>query len=173
MTVRQLLLLVSLITLCLFPPLLVSAAQAAHTFEEVTQRLTFSYVLVLTLMATLSGAAALLYRLRQELRDAGDGVISRPWLFVCTNMLSAWVASVLAVALAQSQNAGVWTEIGMVISASFGGARVIEAVAERYFGPMSTMGRERMERRGIEPRGTAPAGRFTRDEDQDDDAPER
>ena len=31
MTVRQLLLLVSLITLCLFPPLLVSAAQAAHS----------------------------------------------------------------------------------------------------------------------------------------------
>lgn len=172
MTVRQLLLLVSLITLCLFPPLLVSAAQAAHTFEEVTQRLTFSYVLVLTLMATLSGAAALLYRLRQELRDAGDGVISRPWLFVCTNMLSAWVASVLAVALAQSQNAGVWTEIGMVISASFGGARVIEAVAERYFGPMSNMGRERLVQRGIEPRGGT--GRFTRDEERDDDTtPER
>ncbi len=165
MTVRQLLFLVSIITFCLFPPLLVSAAQAAHSFDEVTQRLSASYVLVLAFMATLSGSAALLYRLRQELRDSGDGVISRPWLFVSTNMLGSWVAAVLAVALAQSQAAGVWTEIGMVISASFGGARVIEAVAERYFGPMSNMGRERLERRGLPVR--EPAGRFTRPEDDD------
>lgn len=83
-------------------------------------------------LSTLSGATALVWRLDQELRKSPDGKLPRPWLFAASNLLGSWTAGALAWITSQSQSAGVWGTLGVVILLSFGGARAIEALAERY-----------------------------------------
>lgn len=83
-------------------------------------------------LSTLSGATALVWRLDQELRKAPDGILPRPWLFAASNILGSWTAGALAWVSAQGQDVGVWPTLAMVIAISFGGARAIELLAERY-----------------------------------------
>lgn len=83
-------------------------------------------------LSTLSGATALVWRLDKELRDSPDGRLPRPWLFSASNLLGSWTAGAFAWLSAQGQGAGVWTTLGLVIVLSFGGARVIEVIAEKY-----------------------------------------
>lgn len=83
-------------------------------------------------LSTLSGATALVWRLDRELRSAPDGKLPRPWLFATSNLLGSWTAGALAWIGSQSQHSGVWATLGVVILLSFGGARAIEVIAERY-----------------------------------------
>lgn len=83
-------------------------------------------------LSTLSGATALVWRLDQELRRSPDGKLPRPWLFAASNLMGSWTAGALAWITSQSQSAGVWPTLGLVILLSFGGARAIEAMAEKY-----------------------------------------
>jgi hypothetical protein len=103
----------------------VAATHPFHTIDFPVLALAFG-------LSTLSGATALVWRIDQELRNAPDGKLPRPWLFATSNILGSWTAGTLAWVAAQSQGAGVWLTLAVVIAISFGGARAIEALAERY-----------------------------------------
>lgn len=83
-------------------------------------------------LSTLSGATALVWRLDQELRKSPDGKLPRPWLFSASNIMGSWLAGIFAWISSQSQNAGVWPTLVLVILLSFIGARAIETIAEKY-----------------------------------------
>lgn len=83
-------------------------------------------------LSTLSGATALVWRLDKELRASPDGKLPRPWLFASSNMLGSWTAGALAWLMAQSQGVGVYSTLIIVILLSFGGARALEVLAEKY-----------------------------------------
>jgi len=104
---------------------LVSAVHPFHSVDLPVLALAFG-------MSTLSGATALIWRLDRELRDSPDGKLPRPWLFAASNLLGSWLAGSLAWIASQSQSVGVWATLATVIILSFGGARVIEVLAEKY-----------------------------------------
>jgi hypothetical protein len=105
-----------------------TVAVGAHPFDSVDLP-----VLALAFgLSTLSGATALVWRLDRELRTSPDGHLPRPWLFAASNILGSWTAGAFAWITSQSQDGGVWLTLGVVIVASFAGARLIEVVAERY-----------------------------------------
>lgn len=83
-------------------------------------------------LSTLSGATALVWRLDSELRKSADGLLPRPWLFAASNLMGSWTAGSLAWITSQGQASSVWATLAAVIVLSFGGARLIELLAERY-----------------------------------------
>jgi len=110
------------------PAWAVTLAVSAHPFQAIDLP-----VLALAFgLSTLSGATALIWRLDRELRDSPDGKLPRPWLFAASNLLGSWLAGSLAWIASQSQSVGVWATLATVIILSFGGARVIEVLAEKY-----------------------------------------
>ena len=85
-----------------------------------------------TLIASLSGATALVLRIDSQLRASADAKLPRPWLFASAHMLGSWLAGTLAFILTQQRQSDVWVTLGFVLVASFGGAKFIEAIAEKY-----------------------------------------
>jgi VanZ family protein len=85
-----------------------------------------------TLIASLSGATALVLRIDSELRKAPDAKLPRPWLFASAHMLGSWLAGTLAFIMSQQWHSDVWVTLGFVLVASFLGAKFIEAIAEKY-----------------------------------------
>ena len=57
----------------------------------------------------------------------------RPWLFVAAHMGGSWLAGVGALLLGKSNGWDVWTVLLSVLVASFGGAKILEMWAERWF----------------------------------------
>lgn len=112
-------------------PLSVSAAVVTGTIDPFIG-ITGMHVLVLSVISTLSGLTALTIRIDAELRTAESSTLPRPMLFVSSHMLGSWLAGVLAVALSQMNSFTVWTQIAVVIIASFGGAKFVERVSETY-----------------------------------------
>jgi hypothetical protein len=47
-------------------------------------------------------------------------------------MLGSWLAGTLAFIMTQQRQADVWVTLGLVLVASFLGAKFIEAIAEKY-----------------------------------------
>jgi uncharacterized membrane protein YfcA len=109
-------------------PVWAAAIATAHPFDQID----FSVLALAFGLSTLSGATALVWRLDQELRNAPDGKLPRPWLFAASNIFGSWTAGTLAWVAAQGQDAGVWLTLASVIAVSFGGARVLEKVSEKY-----------------------------------------
>ena len=83
-------------------------------------------------LSTLSGATALVWRLDKELRAAPDGKLPRLWLFVASNIMGSWLAGAFAWIGAMAIDRDVWATLSVVILLSFGGARAIEALSEKY-----------------------------------------
>lgn len=83
-------------------------------------------------LSTLSGATALATRIDRELSAAPDKPMPRLWLTCTAHMLGSWLAGSLGFVLAQSQHMDVWLGLGLVIAASFTGAKFIEGITERY-----------------------------------------
>lgn len=84
------------------------------------------------LVASLSGTTALVLRIDSELRKSPDAKLPRPWLFASAHMLGSWLAGTLAFILSQQWKSDVWVTLGLVLVASFMGAKFIEAIAEKY-----------------------------------------
>ena len=112
-------------------PLSVSAAVATGAIDPFTG-ITGMHILVLFVISTLSGLTALTIRIDAELKAANSNTLSRPVLFVSSHMMGSWLAGVLAEALSQINNFTVWTQITVVIVASFTGAKFVERVSEFY-----------------------------------------
>lgn len=105
-----------------------SVVSGGHTFEQID----FAVLSLAFGLSTLSGATALVWRIDQELRKAPDGKLPRPWLFAASNILGSWTAGTLAWVASQGQDAGVWITLAAVIAVSFGGARALEKLSEKY-----------------------------------------
>jgi cell shape-determining protein MreD len=130
MTLRYILVILKLVIALLWP-ITVSAAVVTGAVDPFTG-ITGMHVLVLSIISTLSGLTALTIRIDSELKQAENSTLSRPTLFVSSHMLGSWLAGVLAVAVSQINNYSVWSQISIVIAASFSGARFVERVSEFY-----------------------------------------
>lgn len=105
-----------------------SVVVSGHPFDAID----FPVLALAFGLSTLSGATALVWRIDQELRRSPDGKLPRPWLFASSNILGSWTAGTLAWIAAQGQGLGVWVTLAMVIAISFGGARALETLSEKY-----------------------------------------
>jgi hypothetical protein len=132
MTLRYILVILKLVIALLWP-ITVSAAVVTGAVDPFTG-ITGMHVLVLSIISTLSGLTALTIRIDSELKQAENSTLSRPTLFVSSHMLGSWLAGVLAVAVSQINNYSVWSQISIVIAASFSGAKFVEKISEFYVG---------------------------------------
>lgn len=103
----------------------------AVTIMNTLEGLSWAIIGVLFFISTLAGITSLVVRLDKEIRSTGKP-ITAPVLFAAVNMLGAWTAAVFAFFVAEGTSLGDWTELGLVLIASFGGARVLETAADRY-----------------------------------------
>jgi hypothetical protein len=116
-------------------PITVSAAVATGTVDPFVG-ITGMHVLVLSVISTLSGLTALTIRIDSELKKFKSNQLPRPKLFVASHMLGSWLAGILGVVISQQNEFTVWTQIALVIVASFMGAKFIEKMSEIYVGKL-------------------------------------
>lgn len=88
-------------------------------------------------LATLAAATTLCKRVLDEYKanDAAgqpDKPLVRPWLFAVSHMLGSWLAGAGFFLVGMSQGVNVWMLLAMVLVASFGGAVVVERMAENW-----------------------------------------
>ena len=93
-------------------------------------------MLLVCIISTLAGATALAIRINNLLL-AGEGdqapkPFVRPWLFAAAHMGGSWMAGVAGFLLSRANAWDVWTSLLGVLVMSFGGAKVLEAFAERW-----------------------------------------
>ena len=117
-------------------PLTVLAAVATGTVDTFSD-ITTIHILVMFVISTLSGLTALTIRIDSELKTQNIEKLPRPRLFVSSHMLGCWLAGVLATAVSQSNNFGIWTQIIVMIVASFTGAKFVEKISEIYIGKLT------------------------------------
>ena len=83
-------------------------------------------------LSTLAGITALLIRVERELSAAPDKPLPRPLLFCAAHMTGSWLAGILAFIVNQAQELNAWWGLGIVIGASFAGAKAVELWAEKF-----------------------------------------
>lgn len=135
MTLRYTLVILKMVIAMLWP-ITVSAAVVTGAIDPFTG-ITGMHVLVLSIISTLSGLTALTIRIDSELKQAENKTLTRPTLFVSSHMLGSWLAGVLAVAVSQINSYSVWSQITVVIAASFSGAKFVEKISEFYIGKVT------------------------------------
>lgn len=84
------------------------------------------------ILSTLAGITALLIRVERELSAAPDRPLPRPFLFCAAHMTGSWLAGILAFIVNQAQEMPPWWGLGIVIGASFAGAKAVEMWAEKF-----------------------------------------
>ena len=119
---------------CLLISLWVPAIAFASTvtLDETLEGLTLPTLIIIFVLSSLSGATALLQRIDRELRESQTKKLPRPTLFAAAHMLGSWMAGCLAFLLCENQNANDWLELGIIVAASFAGAKFIESISEKY-----------------------------------------
>lgn len=113
--------------LALWPP----TTWAAVTLMNTLEGLSWGIIGILFFISTLAGLTSLAVRLDREVRTTGRPIIA-PLLFATVNMLGAWTAAAFAFFIAEGTDLGDWTELGLILISSFGGARVLEKAAVNY-----------------------------------------
>lgn len=130
MSAQYLTVVIRYLLVCLWLPASAWAASVTLTATlSGVSGLTFGLVAALS---SLSGATALLMRIEQEIARSSTGVLPRPWLFASMHMCGSWLAGVLAFFVSEGQDLNDWAELGVIIIASFLGAKFIELMGERY-----------------------------------------
>ncbi len=102
------------------------------TLTQTLSSLSFTVCALVAVLSTLSGLTALAMRIDAELRTSASRVLPRPWLFASAHMLGSWLAGILMFAVGEANNINDWVEIILIILGSFGGAKTIEYMTERY-----------------------------------------
>lgn len=102
------------------------------TLEKTLEGLTVASLAIVFVLSSLSGATALTQRIDRELRDGLVKALPRPMLFVAAHMLGSWLAGTLAFLICEGQDVNDWIELGVIILASFAGAKFIESISEKY-----------------------------------------
>jgi len=118
-------------------PLTVATATTIAATVDPFVGITTLHILVMLVISTLSGLTALTIRIDSELKKQGLEKLPRPRLFVSSHMLGCWLAGVLAVALSQLNSFTIWSQITLVIAASFTGAKFVEKISEIYIGKVT------------------------------------
>lgn len=108
-----------------------TTAYAAVTIMSTLEGLTWGIVGILFFISSLAGITSLVVRLDREIRRTGRPV-KAPLLFAAVNMLGSWTAAVFAFFVAEGSSMQDWTELGLILIASFGGARVLEKATDKY-----------------------------------------
>lgn len=129
MAVWQIITVIKLLVLLLWP---LTLSAAVITIQDPFQSITGLHVLIMLSISTLSGVTTLTLRIDNELRYAMTKNLPRPFLFVSSHMLGSWLAGILAFSLSQHNDFSVWWQIGIVITASFSGARFVEKMSNLY-----------------------------------------
>jgi len=102
------------------------------TLDQTLDGITLPTLIIVFVLSSLSGATALLQRIDRELRTSVTKTLPRPTLFASAHMLGSWLAGCLAFMLCENQNANDWLELGVIVAASFAGAKFIESISEKY-----------------------------------------
>ena len=102
------------------------------TLDKTLEGVTLPTLIIVFVLSSLSGATALLQRIDRELRENAAKKLPRPTLFAAAHMLGSWMAGCLAFLLCENQNANDWLELGIIVAASFAGAKFIESISEKY-----------------------------------------
>ena len=102
------------------------------TLDQTLHGITLPTLIIIFVLSSLSGATALLQRIDRELRESQNKKLPRPALFAAAHMLGSWMAGCLAFLLCENQNANDWLELGIIVAASFAGAKFIESISEKY-----------------------------------------
>lgn len=108
-----------------------TSTYAAVTILNTLEGLTWGIIGILFFISSLAGITSLVVRLDREIRRTGKP-ITAPMLFAAVNMLGAWTAAVFAFFVAEGTSMNDWTELGIILLASFGGARVLEKATDKY-----------------------------------------
>lgn len=102
------------------------------TLHKTLEGVTLPTLVIVFVLSSLSGATALLQRIDRELRESVTKKLPRPTLFAAAHMLGSWMAGCLAFLIAESSDTNDWLELGIIVVASFAGAKFIEAISEKY-----------------------------------------
>ena len=102
------------------------------TLDKTLEGITLATLLIVFVLSSLSGATALLQRIDRELRESLSKTLPRPTLFAGAHMLGSWMAGCLAFLICESSDTNDWLELGVIVVASFAGAKFIEAISEKY-----------------------------------------
>jgi len=102
------------------------------TLDKTLEGITLPTLVIVFVLSSLSGATALLQRIDRELRESATKTLPRPALFATAHMLGSWLAGCLAFMLAENQDVNDWLELGIIVVASFAGAKFIESISEKY-----------------------------------------
>lgn len=130
---QYLIILLRALVLLMWAPAVTFAATLAITGADASPLNVPPVLLVATmLLSTLAGATTLALRLVHELRTNPDKPLVRPWLYCLAHMLGSWCAGAFFFLVAMAKNQDVWTLLGMVLLASFMGAKALEWAAERW-----------------------------------------
>lgn len=118
----------------LWAPLFLIPAYAAVMPSTMTDPLNIPPVLMglALVISTLAGSTALLMRIDRELSAAPDHPLPHPWIMSASHMLGAWLAGSFAFIVSQEYHFEVWPTLGFVLGASFGNAKFLEAMLEKY-----------------------------------------
>lgn len=108
------------------------AIASTITLDKTLEGITWPTLIIVFALSTMSGATALLQRIDRELRESKDKTLPRPTLFAAAHMLGSWLAGALAFLICEGQDANDWVELGIIIVASFAGAKFIESISEKY-----------------------------------------
>lgn len=130
MTNHYLLVVLRCLVVALWLPTLAFAGQV--TLDKTLEGLTLASFAIVFVLSSLSGATALIHRIDRELRNFEGKPLPRPTLFAAAHMSGSWTAGTLAFLLSEAADIPDWHELGVIIVASFAGAKFIEAVGEKY-----------------------------------------
>jgi hypothetical protein len=89
-------------------------------------------VVVNLILSTLAGVTTLAIRINAQLFAAPESKLPRPLLFCTAHMMGSWLAGTSVFLLSQHLQVGIWMGFMQVLLASFGGAKVLEMLAEKY-----------------------------------------
>ena len=89
--------------------------------------------LMLAVLSTLSGVTALFWRLADMFKDPARPVPAHLHFVIAAQMLSSWLAGILAFVLSMHFEVPEWWMCACIIGASFAGSRFIDKVSERLF----------------------------------------
>lgn len=93
-------------------------------------------VVVNIVFATLAGATTLAIRINTQLTSTPNQALPNPGLFCLAHMMGSWLAGIFMFLITQAQQTGLWMGFGLVLLASFSGAKFLEKAVEKLL-PMS------------------------------------
>lgn len=106
----------------------------ASTLAQITGSqgldLRWDVMLLSFVICTVSGVAALLQRINAELTKNPERPLPHPILFCASHMVGSWAAGLAAFIVGQQFGFEAWTALSLMMTASYMGARWLEAWAE-------------------------------------------